>query len=151
MNFAMLPLWLGAHFLGDFILGQNEWVARQKGILWIAMVAHAAAYAVTFAVVGASSDWLSLTVLFVTHLAIDPVKARWGLTQRLFHWLLPWNLDEVREYMARSAKPFHEADASTAVIKVRKYRLEGYALYLDQAAHFAVLFGLWATRGQAWL
>ena len=151
LSLTTLPLWLGSHFLGDFILGQSPWTTRQKSRLWIAIVAHAAAYATTFAVVGATSDWLSLSVLFLTHLTIDSVKARWGLSQRFFHWLLPWSLGEVREYLARSTKPFHEADASTAVIKARTYRVDGHAMYVDQVAHFVVLLGLFFTRGQGWL
>ncbi len=151
MILTTIPLWLLAHFLGDFAFGQNNWLKGNKGDLWLAMVGHAAIYAAAFAVIGLTGDWLILTVLFLTHFAIDTVKARWRWTRRFFHWALSWNIAEVREYLARSTKPFHEADASTAVIKTRVVRLDGYAMYADQAAHLAVLIGLWATRGQAWL
>lgn len=152
MVFEALPLWLGAHFLGDFVLGRNSWIGRQRGRLWIAMVAHAAAYATTFAVVGVTSDWLTLTVLFTTHLAIDPVKARWGLTQQLFNRFLPWKQEETEEAMALVKKPFYETQVVDGMlVKSRVERLEGHAMYLDQAAHLVVLLGLWATRGQGWL
>lgn len=151
MILTLLPLWLFTHFLADFILGQNEYIAKAKKRLWFIMMVHAAAYAAAFAVAGASTDWVVLVVLFATHLVIDSSKTRWRIIQQLADRLLTWKQQEVEEYIEASTIDPQERDASETAVQSRVERLEGLAFYFDQAAHLAVVLGLFFTRGQGWL
>ena len=74
------------HFIGDYIL-QTDFLARTKGINWWHMIAHCFLYSVPFTVVF-GLDW-RLLVVILSHIIIDPLKARWQkigyATDQLLH------------------------------------------------------------------
>jgi len=69
---------LACHFIGDMAL-QNQWLAEGKAKSWEINFYHVAVYTAIFVLF---ADWLSalsLTIIFVTHFIIDPLKSRWGI------------------------------------------------------------------------
>ena len=64
------------HLLGDYVL-QVRFIADSKGKNWYHMFIHCVLYCFPFWVFFGLS-W-QLVVVFVTHMIIDPMKARWGL------------------------------------------------------------------------
>lgn len=73
---------LVAHAIGDYVL-QSDWMATEKTKRTVAALAHVAAYAVPFIVLGASPAALALIV--GTHFVID----RWRLA-RYAVWAKNW-------------------------------------------------------------
>ncbi len=69
------------HFLGDYAF-QFDWMAKLKGKDWHALYAHAGTYTCFFAILLlvpqlSMSPW-AVIFIFVSHMLIDPLKARWG-------------------------------------------------------------------------
>ena len=76
------------HLIGDHVL-QLDHIAKTKGSNWYHLFVHCALYCVPFLIVFGFT-W-QLLVIFVTHLIIDSLKARWNkitYTQdQLLHYL----------------------------------------------------------------
>lgn len=62
------------HMLGDYVL-QTDFLAKTKGQSWWHLVAHCVTYTVPFAM-AFGIDW-RIAALFVAHVVIDALKARW--------------------------------------------------------------------------
>lgn len=73
---------LGLHFIADFPF-QSEWLGVNKGENWELMVYHCLIYAGTFAVFAHFSA-LCVLLLFLSHLVIDPLKARYGYIKHIW-------------------------------------------------------------------
>ncbi len=73
---------LVAHAVGDYVL-QSDWMATEKTKRSVAALAHVAAYALPFLVLGAS--WSALAVIMGSHFVID----RWRLA-RYVVWAKNW-------------------------------------------------------------
>lgn len=63
------------HLVGDYTL-QNDFIAKTKGSNWYHLVVHCALYSLPFMVVF-GIDW-RLAAIFIAHMIIDPLKARWS-------------------------------------------------------------------------
>ena len=61
--------------MGDYVL-QCDFIAQTKGKNWYHLFVHCALYSLPFYLCF-GIDW-KLAVLFATHIAIDPLKARWN-------------------------------------------------------------------------
>ena len=74
------------HFVGDYVL-QNDFIAKTKGTNWWHLIAHCFLYSLPF-YLAFGFDW-RLCVILVSHLIIDPLKARWNkinyYQDQLFH------------------------------------------------------------------
>lgn len=68
---------LMCHMIGDYVL-QIDYIAKTKGKMWYHMFVHCVLYCVPFAVVFGMT-W-QLGFIFVAHLIVDPLKARWNKT-----------------------------------------------------------------------
>jgi len=74
--------WCAFHFVIDFV-GQPEWMGLNKGKYWEIMLYHCIIYASGFFLIGASVQ--AFIILFVSHLLIDPLKARYEVIKPI--WL----------------------------------------------------------------
>ena len=77
------------HLIGDYVL-QVDFIASTKGKNWYHLFVHCALYCVPFLIV---FGWTwQLAVIFVTHMIVDPLKARWNkitYTQdQFFHYMI---------------------------------------------------------------
>ena len=63
------------HLVGDYVL-QCDFIAQTKGNNWYHLFVHCALYILPFYLCF-GFDW-RLAVLFISHIIIDPLKARWG-------------------------------------------------------------------------
>jgi len=61
------------HLIGDYVL-QSDFIASTKGKNWYHLFVHCALYCVPFLLIF-GLDW-RLAVIFMSHLIIDPLKAR---------------------------------------------------------------------------
>ena len=80
MNIVTLLVWLACHFLGDFPL-QGDYLSSMKGKSWEHLVYHCACYTGVF-VLFAHPSLLAIVALFVPHVIIDALKARYHV--------IPW-------------------------------------------------------------
>lgn len=64
------------HLIGDYIL-QSDFLASTKGKNWYHMIVHCALYTLPFAIVFGLT--LHIGVIFVSHVIVDSLKARWGV------------------------------------------------------------------------
>ena len=63
------------HLIGDYVL-QCDFIAQTKGKNWYHLFIHCALYCVPFLII---FGWTwQLEVIFISHLIIDPLKARWN-------------------------------------------------------------------------
>ena len=63
------------HLIGDYVL-QCDFIAQTKGKNWYHLFVHCALYCVPFLIV---FGWTwQLAAIFISHLIIDPLKARWN-------------------------------------------------------------------------
>jgi len=101
MTLLMKALVLVAcHFLGDYAF-QFDWMANLKGKSFHALYAHVGTYTCFFAILLlvpqlSMSPWAVL-LIFVSHMAIDPLKAKWnkislGMDQTLHYLVLAFIL-----------------------------------------------------------
>jgi hypothetical protein len=79
---------LSAHCLGDFAW-QNAWMAAEKGRNWDALFAHCATYTAVFVLFsglpfGLNVEALAVAVIFLTHIGIDLLKARYHLIKAIW-------------------------------------------------------------------
>src|SRR5712664_4457321 len=77
ISISTLLIWLACHFVGDFAF-QSTWMSVEKGKSWEVNFYHAATYTAVF-VLFARSSVLATAVLFVAHVIVDPLKARYKL------------------------------------------------------------------------
>lgn len=63
------------HMVGDYVL-QTRFIAESKGANWYHLLVHCILYAVPFYLCFGLT-W-QLAVIFITHIIIDPLKARYG-------------------------------------------------------------------------
>ena len=86
--FSKIILLILCHLLGDYVL-QNDFIAKSKGSNWYHLFVHCALYVVPFIVVFGLS-W-KILFLFVAHMIVDPLKARWNkityFQDQLIHYL----------------------------------------------------------------
>jgi hypothetical protein len=80
MSLSVLFIWLACHFLGDFPL-QGDYLSSMKGKSWEHLFYHCACYTGVFVLFAHTSPQAALA-LFVPHLVIDALKARYKL--------IPW-------------------------------------------------------------
>jgi hypothetical protein len=77
------------HLLGDYVL-QNDFLAKTKGSNWYHMIVHCFLYCFPFYIFF-GLDW-RLLFIFVTHIIIDTLKARYHkinyVADQLFHYLM---------------------------------------------------------------
>lgn len=64
------------HFVGDYLF-QTDYLAGNKGKDWYLLIAHCVLYSLPFALVFGIT-W-QLAVVFVLHIIVDSLKARWKL------------------------------------------------------------------------
>ena len=76
------------HILGDYVL-QTRFIAESKGMNWYYMFIYCVLYCVPF-FIAYGLCW-QLGVIFITHMFIDPLKARYGVinytTDQILHYL----------------------------------------------------------------
>ena len=65
------------HLIGDYVL-QSDLIATTKGPNWYHLFVHCALYVVPFYIFF-GLDW-RIGILFVVHIVVDPLKARWNKT-----------------------------------------------------------------------
>lgn len=70
------------HFIGDYPF-QSEWFVNFKGKSWEVCFYHSAVYASVFAIFAHASLAFFL-VLILSHLIIDPLKARWSVVKTIW-------------------------------------------------------------------
>lgn len=77
------------HLIGDYVL-QSDFIAQTKGSNRYHLVVHCFLYIVPFYIVF-GFDW-KLIVILITHIVIDPLKARWNkinyITDQILHYLI---------------------------------------------------------------
>lgn len=77
------------HLIGDYVL-QCDFIASTKGKNWYHLFVHCALYCLPF-LLCFGFTW-QLGVVFLTHIIIDPLKARWNkitYTQdQILHYLV---------------------------------------------------------------
>ena len=80
------------HLVGDYVL-QSDYIAKTKGENWYHLFVHSALYCVPFMIVCGTSMPECIFALFVTHMFIDAMKARYKkinytMNQTLHYWTL---------------------------------------------------------------
>lgn len=77
------------HLIGDYVL-QTDFIAKTKGTNWYHLIVHCALYCLPFFVVYGLT-W-QLIFIFITHMVIDPLKARYNkinyITDQLLHYIV---------------------------------------------------------------
>ena len=75
------------HVVGDYLF-QTDYMAKMKCIDWYVLFVHCVCYCVPFAI--AFGIDYKLFILFISHLLVDALKARWHmiglLEDQLFHY-----------------------------------------------------------------
>lgn len=80
------------HLIGDYVL-QSDYIAKTKGENWYHLFVHSALYCVPFILIFGSSLLNHIFALFLTHMYIDAMKARYkkigyAMDQILHYWVL---------------------------------------------------------------
>jgi hypothetical protein len=77
------------HLIGDYVL-QCDFIAKSKGTNWYHLLVHCALYIVPF-YIAFGFTW-HLLILFLTHIIIDALKARYKkigyATDQILHYLI---------------------------------------------------------------
>ena len=77
------------HLLGDYVL-QCDYIAQTKGKNWYHLLVHCALYVAPFYFIF-GLNW-QLAVVFITHIIIDALKARYKkinyVTDQVLHYLV---------------------------------------------------------------
>lgn len=77
------------HLVGDYVL-QNDFIAKTKGENWYHLIVHCVLYSLPFFVFFGLT-W-QLSFIFITHMIIDPLKARYNkinyATDQLLHYII---------------------------------------------------------------
>lgn len=76
------------HLIGDYVL-QTDFIAKTKGTNWYHLIVHCVLYCVPFFVTYGLT-W-QLLFIFVTHMIIDPLKAKYNkinyVTDQSLHYI----------------------------------------------------------------
>ena len=76
------------HLIGDYVL-QTDFIAKTKGTNWYHLIIHCVLYCLPFFVIYGLT-WQLLFIL-ITHMIIDPLKARYNkinyVTDQLLHYI----------------------------------------------------------------
>lgn len=87
MDLAIILIY--CHLLGDYVL-QCDYIAQTKGKNWYHLLVHCALYTFLFYFLF-GLNW-QLAVVFVTHIIIDALKARYKkinyVTDQILHYLV---------------------------------------------------------------
>lgn len=77
------------HLVGDYVL-QVDFIAKTKGTNWYHLFVHCALYVLPFYIVFGLT-W-QLVFIFVAHMIIDPLKARYNkinyVTDKILHYVV---------------------------------------------------------------
>ncbi len=77
------------HLVGDYVL-QVDFIAKTKGTNWYHLFVHCALYVLPFYIVFGLT-W-QLVFIFVAHMIIDPLKARYNkinyVTDQILHYVV---------------------------------------------------------------
>jgi hypothetical protein len=73
---------VACHFLADFPF-QSDWLASNKGKSWELMIYHCLIYTATF-ILFAKVSLAFAAILFITHMIIDPLKARYHVVKQIW-------------------------------------------------------------------
>lgn len=77
------------HLLGDYVL-QNDYIANTKGTNWYHIFVHCALYCLPFTYYFGIN--YKLTILFIAHIVIDSLKARYNrisyTADQLLHYII---------------------------------------------------------------
>lgn len=77
------------HLVGDYVL-QTDFIAKTKGENWYHLIVHCMLYCLPFFVLFGLT-W-QLSFIFITHVIIDPLKARYNkinyATDQLLHYIV---------------------------------------------------------------
>lgn len=77
------------HLIGDYVL-QTDFIAKTKGTNWYHLIIHCMLYCLPFFVIYGLT-W-QLLFIFITHMVIDPIKARYNkinyITDQLLHYIV---------------------------------------------------------------
>ena len=83
----LIVMMVGCHLLGDYVL-QSNYIATTKGENWYHLIVHCVLYTIPF--VFALGIHPILLLIFVSHIIIDALKARWHIisyvTDQLLHY-----------------------------------------------------------------
>lgn len=84
-----LILLIMCHLVGDYVL-QSNFIASTKGKNWYHLFVHCILYTVPFLIV---FGWTwQLLIIFLTHMIIDPLKARYGkityVQDQILHYVI---------------------------------------------------------------
>ncbi len=86
-----LILLIICHLLGDYVL-QSDFIAKTKGSNWYHLFVHSLLYCVPFIIFNISVTPFILTFIFITHMIIDALKARYDkityLQDQLLHYVV---------------------------------------------------------------
>ena len=86
------------HLIGDYVL-QTDYIAKTKGTNWYHLIVHCMLYCLPFFVIYGLT-W-QLLFIFVTHMVIDPMKARYNkinyITDQLLHYIVMLHILSKRE------------------------------------------------------
>lgn len=82
-------LFIMCHLVGDYVL-QSNFIASTKGKNWYHLFVHCVLYSVPFLIV---FGWTwQLWIIFLTHMIIDPLKARYGkityVQDQILHYVI---------------------------------------------------------------
>lgn len=77
------------HLIGDYVL-QTDFIAKTKGTNWYHLIVHCMLYCLPFFVIYGLT-W-QLLFIFIAHMVIDPIKARYNkinyITDQLLHYIV---------------------------------------------------------------
>lgn len=87
--FETILLIIFCHLVGDYVL-QSDFIAKSKGSNWYHLFVHCVLYILPFYVTFGLT-W-QLGFIFVTHMIIDPLKARYNkinyVTDQVLHYIV---------------------------------------------------------------
>lgn len=76
------------HMIGDYVL-QTDFIAQTKGKNWYHLLVHCILYCIPFAIIFGID--FKLLFIFLTHLTIDPLKARYNkityIQDQIYHYI----------------------------------------------------------------
>ena len=78
------------HLLGDYVL-QNDFIAKTKGSNWYHLFVHSALYCLPFMIFSVGFDLIDILLLFLAHMVIDLLKARYNM--------ITYTQDQILHYM----------------------------------------------------
>jgi hypothetical protein len=86
---SRLVVYAALHMIGDFAF-QSTWMCTQKGKSWEILIYHCLVYTAPMALmllVSSMTDFVTLmglATVFLSHILIDALKARWGVVKEIW-------------------------------------------------------------------